>query len=209
MADIFQITLKDVRVIENGQIKEDVVGVNSLAATLYYPSENKPAIMTVRSLELKENESLDYTKEDFKKQLVFKEIIRGDSVLEVEITAIDKASKFEKAIRKLLGVAAGGLAGAIPGVGTIVTAVATSATESVFELADPKDKITTIGKGVRGIDENTPEGDFVINLAVPEEITLKQRKFDNEGKEVIQTKILEKGFVNAKVVFHIKRIVFN
>ena len=27
MADIFQITLKDVRVIENGQIKEDVVGV--------------------------------------------------------------------------------------------------------------------------------------------------------------------------------------
>ena len=165
--------------------------------------------MTVRSLELKENESLDYTKEDFKKQLVFKEIIRGDSVLEVEITAIDKASKFEKAIRKLVGVAAGGLADAIPNVGTIVTAVTTSATESVFELADPKDKITTIGKGVRGIDENTPEGDFVINLAVPEEITLQQRKFDNEGKEVIQTKTLKKDFVNAKVVFHIKRIVFN
>ncbi len=206
MSSVLQITLKDVLVIENGRAEAGVEGVNSLSATLYYPHAGTPAVTSMRPLRLQDNELLDYTQQPFKEQLLFKERIHGDSVLEVEISAIEKASRFEKLVAKLMGVAATTGAGLIPGLGVIATAVVTSATGSVFALADPGDEIRVIGRGAMPIREDVPEGDFVVNLAVPQQIALKQRRTNEDGKEVTRTKTLQAGFVNAKVVFQVRRL---
>ena len=206
MATLFQFKLKEVLVMENGEFEEGIDGANSLSATLYYPKEGVPALTSIRSMSLKDSVPYDYTEEDYKKQLVFKEEIKGDTMFEVEISAIDKATKFEKLIVKLLGVAAGAAIGTVTGIGAVVTAVASSASESIFEMAEPSDKIHVIGRGARLINEDTPNGEFIIQLAVPKDITLSFKRKNDAGDIEYVRATLSKGKNNAQVKFDITRI---
>ncbi|WP_162054668.1 hypothetical protein [Pontibacter pamirensis] len=204
MAYLLQIQLKSVLVIENGKV-ENVEGVNGLSATLFYPKSGVPSVETVRTLKLKDKEPLDFSNKSFSDKLLFKQEIEGDTLLQVKLSAVEKVSKFEKVVVKLLGVAAVAAVGAITGVGAVFTAVAKSATGSIFEQADPKDTINIIGEGEMPLTKDTPEGDFVVQLSVPQDITLSQTKV--EGDKKITTKIkLDKGFSNAMIVFELKRL---
>jgi hypothetical protein len=204
MSSILQIALKKVKVIENGRAEEGGA-INALSATLYYPREGVPALTSVRSLSLEDEQEFDYSTESFQRQLLFKESIRGTSMLEVEITSRITASRLEKFLAKALGAALPAAIGMVAGIGPGLTAVVAKASGSLFEFASPKDKILVIGRGAMPIDENTPSGAFPIQLSVPNKIKLQQTKIQN-GQTVQKTKTLPKDFVNGMVTFEITKI---
>ncbi len=207
MSTLFQIRLKSVLVKENGKIEEDEKGVNALAATLYYPKEGVPAVSSTRELKLEDDKELNYFKEPPQKQLLFKEIVKGNSTLEVEISAIEKVTKFQKIIWKVMTAGATAAVGAaVGGMAAFVSGIINTSTESLFELAEPNDKISVIGRGSMPIDENTPEGDFVVQLSVPKELTLFQRKLNDRGEFVDVKMKIPKGYSNAMVVFDIAKL---
>lgn len=204
MSSILQITLKKVRVIENGKA-EDGGALNALSATLYYPREGVPAITSVRSISLQDEQEFDYSREPFQRQLLFKELIRGRTILEVEITARMTVSGLEKFLLKTLGSVLPTAVGLIPGIGPLVTGVIGRVSGPLFEAATPKDKILVVGRGSFPIDENTPEGPLPVQLSVPTKITLKRTQTQN-GQQVEVTKTLPKDFTNGMVTLEITKI---
>jgi hypothetical protein len=204
MATLFEIFLKNILVKENGRIDEHEEGVNALSATLHYPREGQPALVSVRDLALQDDERLDYTEEEFLKQLLFKEVVKGRSMMTIEITAKEKVDKFDKLIRKIFGKAVAAAAKALPG-GPIVTAVVSAASKTVFGQADEEDKIHVIAGGWVLINENTPDGDLVVQLEVPEEVVVRQSKRKFDGSRTITKMTLPQGMGNAEVVFNVQR----
>jgi hypothetical protein len=201
---IFQIALRKVRVIENG--RAEVGGaINALSATLYYPREGIPAITSVRSLSLEDNQELDYSTQPFQRQVLFKELIKGTAMLEVEITSKITVSRLDKFLAKIFGTVAKAAIGTVTGMGSILTGAIATASGPLFDLAKPKDQILVIGRGAMPIDGNTPVGAFPIQLSVPTEIQLQQTKTQN-GKTVRRTKTLRENFVNGMVTFEITKI---
>jgi len=205
MLPVFEIKLKSIKVIENGTL-EDVEGVNLLSFTLIYPREGCPSLVSARSLKLKDNEPLSYLKKDFQEQLVFKESIRDSAFLQLELSSIAKADKFQKLLVKIFGAAAKAAIGIIPGIGPLVTAVLTPASSSIFEAAEPSDKITVIGKGFFPIRENTPDGDLPITLSVPKKIVLIKMRRNKKGDLEMVTMKLNKNFANGQVIVSIRKI---
>lgn len=199
-SNLFQIKLKSVLVNENGTVKEDVKGVNAIETSLIYPKEGVPSIFSIRALELKDGVPLDFTTKSLEEQLLFKQSIQGESMLEVDLTAIEKLRKIESAIIKALGSAIAAAAKAIPGFGG-VTGIVKNVTKSLL-----KKKISCIGTGSRLINENTPDGDFAVHLKVPKKVKLARIKLNLDGTTERHTITLKKGFDNGKVVFDIKRI---
>lgn len=199
-SNLFQIKLKSVLVNENGTIKEDVKGVNAIETSLIYPKEGVPSILSIRALELEDGVPLDFTAKSLEEQLLFKQSIQGESMLEVDLTAIEKLSRIESAVANALGSAIAALVKAISGVGGVTGAVK-NVTKSLF-----KEKISCIGTGSSLINENTPEGDFVVHLKVPKKVKLARIKLNLDGTHERQTITLKKGYDNGKVVFDIKRI---
>lgn len=206
MATVFEIFLKSVLVIENGKIEENVEGVNTLSVTLIYPSPGVPYVMSTRPLQLEDNVDYIYRSESLQDHMMFKEVIAGDSALEVEITAIERPGKIEKALHNLLGSALPKAASLIPGAGSLVTTAIKAASRSLVAMSEPKEKISVLGRGGLPIDEGTPDGELAIQLQVPERIVLKKVKFDAAGNEIHTTKTLEAGYVNGQVIFEIKRV---
>ncbi len=204
MSFIVQVLLKSVKIIENGKV-EDVEGINGLSASLFYPKSGVPSVESVRTLRLRDRETLDFTDKPFIERLLFKQEIEGNTFLMVKISAIEKVTKFERAIHKLFGVVAIAAVGTITGIGVVLTAFVKSITSSVFEQSEPKDAITIIGEGAMPIDPGTPEGEFVVQLSVPKDISLKKTMIVN-GQEVIKTINIKRGFNNAMVVFDLKRL---
>ena len=205
MLPVFEIKLKSIKVIENGTL-QDVEGVNLISFTLIYPREGLPALVSARSLKLKDNESFDYSIKDFQEQLIFKESIRDSAILQLELSSIAKASKFEKLLVDIFGVATKAAIGTIPGIGPIVTAVLTTTSSSIIGTAVPSDKITVIGKGYVPLREDTPDGDLSITLSIPDEIVLTKLDLDKSGNLVKTTKKLPKNFNNAQVIVNVKKI---
>jgi hypothetical protein len=199
-SNLFQIKLKSVLVNENGTIKEDVKGVNAVETSLIYPKEGVPSIISIRALELEDKVTLDYTTKPLEEQLLFKQSVQGESMLEVNLTAIEKLSKLESAVVNALGSAIAAVVKAISGVGG-VTGVAKSVTKSLF-----KEKVSCIGTGSKPINKDTPDGDFLVDLKVPKKVKLARIKLNLDGTSERQTVTLEKGYDNGKVVFDIKRI---
>lgn len=199
-SNLFQIKLKSVLVNENGTIKEDVKGVNAIETSLIYPKEGVPSILSIRALELEDKVPLDFTTKSLEEQLLFKQSVQGESMLEVNLTAIEKLSKIESAVVNALGSAIASVVKAISGVGG-VTGVAKSVTKSLL-----KAKVSCIGTGSKPINEDTPDGDFVVDLKVPKKVKLARIKLNLDGTSERQTITLEKGYDNGKVVFDIKRI---
>lgn len=205
---ITQVSLKSILLTENGTLAPDVKGTNGFSATLIYPAAGISALTSVRTFEneIADREVLDFTQRPFKEKILFKQIFQGDSMLEVEITTVDKASKFEKVLLAFLGKAAIAGVGSVSGLGAIFTAVATHATRSVFSLPQVKDRVEVLGRGAMPINSKTPEGDFVIQLDVPEDLTLHQLAKNDEGKLVDRTLNLKKGRGIGQIVFNIKQI---
>jgi hypothetical protein len=204
MNNVFQITLKSIKVIENGTIEENADGVNILTATLNFPNEQVRASTSMRSLELKDADTVDFTQKDFLDQLLFKERIFGECMMSVELTAVEKVSKFDKILTKILGKVVTTALGAISGVGAIVTAALTTASGAFFESFDTEDKVTIIGRGAMPLSAVNKQGELSINLTIPKEVMLASSPFiDENDNEVIRQIRLKKGFVNAQVVFQL------
>ncbi len=198
-----QITLKSILVKENGTV-EALEGLNGLSATLFYPTPDTPIRETIRKFTLEDNKEKDLTKLPFEEKLMFKQDFLGDSVLRVTLTAVEEADKFDRAMLKILSTVAPTVIGAVTG--GIFTAIATGLTTSLFNLADPKDKIRVIGVGSFPITPSIEDGELPINLTVPETIKLTQLT-NQDGQLVRKTITLKKGAGNARVVFDVKRLL--
>ena len=57
------------------------------------PDIGKTSVVSTRHLKLEDNVELDYSKEHYKKKLLFKENILHDTLIEIEITSIKEPSK--------------------------------------------------------------------------------------------------------------------
>lgn len=202
---LFQIQLKSVLIKENGKI-EDIEGVNMMSVALSYPNPQDKNPTTVIAMGLKDDETMEFSTKPLKDRLVFKGMVIGDSSINVSITAIDKPSKFDKLITKIFGAVVTGAIGLITGGAAValVTAGAKVAAESIFEELEPQEKTTILGQGEYPISRDTPEGDLVVNLSVPKEVKIKKRFFEN-GQTIERSVTVPKGYVNAMVVFDVKK----
>lgn len=205
METLFQIFLKSIRIIENGRIEEGEEGVNMLSVALVYPRPGVTSLNSFRPISLQDEKPLDYSREDFRDRLLLKEYIAGEAALEVEVTAIERPGKLEKGILKLIGAALPKAVGAIPGIGSLAKTAVATATKSLMQITEPKEKIAILGRGVFPLTAATPGGEFRLQLTVPEEITLQKVQFNQAGDQIKMQKKLKKGFTNAEVVFEIKK----
>jgi len=203
---IYQITLKSVIALENG-MKEKVKGQNHLSTTLVYPREGIKSLETIKKLSLKKGKEFSLSKISYSDKLLFKESIQGDSAIKMSLTAIEKPSKINAVLQD--AVKAGVIAGAgliTGGVGiTLLMATSKSIVGSLFDLAKPKDRVTIIGTIDFPINNQLKEGDLILNLTVPKKTIIKERLI-KDGKEVLVTKTLRKGFGIAKVILDVKKI---
>lgn len=208
MATITQICLKSILLLENGTLAPRLRGTNGFSATLIYPEAGISALTSVRTFEqeIADREVLDFTQRSFKEKVLFKQRFQGDSILEVEMTTVDKASKFERILLNMLGKAAVAGVGTVSGLGAIFTAVARHAVKSVFALPEVKDQVEVLGVGEMPINSSTPEGDFVIQINVPKDMKIHQLAKNEEGKLVERTLTLRKGQGIGQIVFDIKQI---
>lgn len=203
---IFQIKLKGITIIENGKVKEGE-GNNLLSMSIVYPNPQMQAPTTVMEVQLQDNKTLELQGIPLKDQLIFKGPIVGESGIDVEISAIEKQDKIASILHKVFGQTVSGALSLIPGGGVVslITSAARTTLASVFDQAEPQDRLHKIGKGYMSLHKDTPEGDFVVQLSVPEEIKLIQ-SFTNEKKQkATKTITLPKGYANAMVVFDIKK----
>ena len=85
---------------------------------------------------------------------LFKIEIESEAILQINLSSIEKISKVEKIILSILGKVATTAIGTISGIGSVLKAVISSSSESIFStLLNDKDKINSIGKGFLIINE--------------------------------------------------------
>jgi hypothetical protein len=217
MPTLFEVKLKSIKVNENGFIEEK--GLNLFEASLIYPKDAVPLVQAVTTLNLKDGEEYDIAAEynkaigsclqegGLKKELLFKQVIQDTSLLEINLGAKEKANEVEKILSKLLGVGAVAAIGTISGVGAVITAVAGSATGSLFSQLEPKDDIKNIGKGFFLIDKDTRDGVYSIDLYVPEKIKITKGTYNRtRDRWDVEKKELAKCYKNGFAKVSIKRI---
>lgn len=175
MAKLAQVRLKNVAITDNGYWEDRE---NVIAFTLLYPREGTPTVSTVRKAKLAAGQLLDFSAE-MKKQgqpyndLLFRETIRVESPLVVEISAVYSADWFGKVLTKALGAATGVAAGLLP-VGKIGAAFLGSSVGSLFDQITPKgdDRVRVIAKGYRLLSPGMDPGEVKVDLTVPDDVTL-------------------------------------
>lgn len=206
MQYIFQIKLKSITIIENGKVKEGE-GSNLLSVAIVYPNPQMQAPTTVMEVQLQDNRTLELKGIPLKDQIIFKGPIVGESGIDVEISAIEKQDKIAGILHKVFGQAVNGALSLIPGGGVVslVTSAARNTLASVFDQAAPKERLHKIGQGYMSLHKDTPEGDFVVQLSVPEELKLIQSFVNENGQRAAKTITLPQGYNNAMVVFDIKK----
>lgn len=203
---IFQIKLKSITIIENGKVSEGE-GNNLLSMSVIYPNPEMQAPTTVMEVFLQDNKTLELSGIPLKDQIIFKGAIVGESGIDVEISAIEKQDKIAALLHRVFGQAVSGALSLIPGGGVVslVTSAARNTLASVFDQTAPKERLRKIGKGYMSLNKNSPEGDFVVQLSVPEEVKLIQSFVNEQGQRATKTITLPKGYANAMVVFDIKK----
>lgn len=205
MPALLELFLEGIQVVENGR-EDDEEGVNALAATLYYPRENVPSVTAVRSLYtmLQDNVPLDYTRRPFHERLLFKEVIRGSSILEVTISATTHASKLDRFLHRVFGAAwMAGVGTMAAGMGALPATILGQASASLFDLATPEDEITLIGQGSYPIREGMSETRIPMQLTMTYELEVEKRE-TRDGKRVQVRRTLPPGFGNAQVTVGVK-----
>ena len=173
MAKLVQVRLKAVTVKENGYWEDQE---NIVAFTLVYPREGAPAVCAVRRVKLTSGERLDFAAELRRRgqpydDLLFRETVRAESPLVVEISAVYSADWLGKLLSKALGAAAGAAAGLLP-VGTVGLAFLGSSTGALFERLGSQEKVHVIAKGFALLSPGMAAGDVTVDLSVPEDVTL-------------------------------------
>ena len=103
--------------------------------------------------------------------LLFRETVRAESPLVVEISAVYSADWLGKLLSKALGAAAGAAAGLLP-VGTVGLAFLGSSTGALFERLGSQEKVHVIAKGFALLSPGMAAGDVTVDLSVPEDVTL-------------------------------------
>lgn len=173
MARLFEVRLREVYLEENGYWENDV---NVLGFTLLYPREGVPAVATTRSVKALDNERFDFPSRKLKEgspyeELLFREVVRREAPLVVDITAVYKADWLSKAIVKAVGAVVGVAVKAIPATDVGLAFLGSSA-GSIFEQIAPKDKTYIIGRGAVVLQEGMSDGTQVVNLTVPKDVKL-------------------------------------
>jgi len=173
MPKLVQVRLKAVTVKENGYWEDHE---NVIAFTLVYPREGAPAVSTARKVKLSSGERLDFAAELRQRgqpygDLLFRETVRAESPLVVEISAVYGADWLGKLLSKALGAAAGAAAGLLS-VGPIGLAFLGSSAGSLFERLGSQDEVHVIAKGYALLSPGMSAGDVTVDLTVPEDVTL-------------------------------------
>ena len=198
MATYFEIYIKSIQVIENGRAEDhNDRSSNIVTISLLKPRPGVQNITSIYQAKLEDGQTLDLSQEDIRKTFLFGEDIRGNCIIDVEVSAKEKVSKLSKILHKIFGTAASAALGAITGPGVLISGILSTATDSLFDSTEPKDKIHSIGKGYFPINEDLPSQQLPINLAVPEDIEIYR---DNGARYV-----LKKEKINVKVEFEIRR----
>ena len=173
MAKLVQVRLKAVTVKENGYWEDQE---NIIAFTLVYPREGTPAVSTARRVRLASGERLDFAAETRRRgqpydDLLFRETLRAESPLVVEISAVYSADWLGKLLSKALGAAAGAAAGLVS-IGPLGLAFLGSSAGSLFERLGTQDEVHVIAKGYALLSPGMTAGDVTVDLTVPEDVTL-------------------------------------
>jgi len=112
MSHIFQISLKSVFLLENGE-KLDSKGSTLLSVALVYPREGVKLVETIKKLPLnpKENEKKHPLKvkeeyllvnEPFEDKLLLKESTQGDSIIKITLGLVSSPKKLDAIVKKLV-----------------------------------------------------------------------------------------------------------
>lgn len=203
MGTPYQITLKSIKVIENGTIEEED-GINGLVATLYYPDLGKTAVVSTREFSLRDKEAHSFTEIPYPNQILFKENILHDAFIEIELTSISKSTLLHKLFHKVAFSLMKQAANSIP-LPPALSGIIKNTTESLFDILKPTDKVVIIGKGGWLISEDYGDNDLPLNLEVPRQIVLKQKIHDDDGTKYV-SETVPKGYTNAHVVLGIKKL---
>ncbi|HLP96368.1 MAG TPA: hypothetical protein VK168_20135 [Saprospiraceae bacterium] len=219
MNHVFQISLKSVFLLENGEALAPK-GSTLLSVALVYPREGVNLIERLKTLPLnpkdgekhkplKTKEEYSLSNEPFEDRLLFKESIQGDSVIKITLSIVSSPDKVDELLKKLLKAGAIAAVGTLTGgIGvTITAAVAETVIESIFqETKKGKDaNVFPLGTASLGINNDTEEGDIALHLVTTREIkyTLDRKVEDGQITEVIRK--IPKGFGIAKVVLNIEK----
>jgi len=130
---IVEIMLHSLKVLENGDVKEE--GNNVLTVSLVYPSPGNPILSTVKTLKLKDrDEAINYetgTNPDtgqlftYPDRILFKEEIYNETMIIVQLSAVQSLTGIEKFIGGLFkgmfkavwGIVTGSISNVILGAG--------------------------------------------------------------------------------------------
>jgi hypothetical protein len=173
MPRLFEVRLKEIYLEENGYWEVDA---NVLGFTLLYPREAVPGVATTRTIKLPDRERVDFPARKLKEgspyeELLFREVVRREAPLLIEVTAVYKADWIAKAFVKAIGVLGGTVVKTIPA-GDGVLAVLGSSVGSIFDQLTPKDKPYVIGRGLIVLQESMADGLQTIPLSVPKDVKL-------------------------------------
>jgi hypothetical protein len=219
MNHIFQISLKSVLLLENGE-KLAPKGTTLISVALVYPREGLDLIERLKTLPLnpeenekhrplKTKEEYSLANESFEDKLLFKESIQGDSIIKITLSVVSSPNKVDAFLKKLIKAGAIAAVGTLTGgVGvTITAAIAGTVIESLFEESkkDKEDNVLSLGTASFGINNDTQEGEMIFHLVTTDEIkyTLDRKVEDDQITETIRT--IPKGYGIAKVVLSVEK----
>jgi hypothetical protein len=218
MSHIFQISLKSIFLLENGE-KIYPKGKTMLTTSLVYPREGVKILEAVKilplSLEegekrrpLKLKEEYSFELEPFEDKLLFKESIQAESIIRVDLAVCKSVSKLNEFLLSLVkaGIlaATGNIKGAL---GTVVTvAMSQTAVESFFDKAKEEEKIFPLATASFGITSDFKGGEMIFNLVTKKDIEyVVERKENEEGQIVEIRRTIPKGNGIGKVVLNVER----
>ncbi len=237
MGQTFEIKLKEITVKENGFYETDLSKAsNFLEALLIYPRPGEPSVRSILELKLEDEEryapqekasqvqlpdSLDPRDQEISlrqsefevetKRLLFRHELQGECYLELNISAVEKASKVQNVILDILKTVSVTTLETIPGIGSVVKAAVTPSTDSIFnQILRREDSIRSIGRGILKLDSQGDSEERVVDLIVPSDLRIIPGiRWHHDGtlaEEVRNTVLLSRGKINGTVTVEINRI---
>lgn len=213
MAD-FDITIRSLKVIENGRLKESEKGNSLLGAKLFYPRSGKPLVEAIKTLELQDNVAETFEGARISDRRLFFENISIQTDLEILISDLWEPSHFQKiGSQALRSAIKAGASAATAGLGSVVVAgVDSLGGSAIDELFSTEEQTTQVAYGSLPIDpDNILDGDVTIPLTAGEDFEFK--KFLRRKQSPITTIEAarqgvfdyKKGDQNGEIVLNFRR----
>ena len=218
---VFQISLKSVFLLENGE-KMAPNGSTLLSIALVYPREGVKLVEWIKTLPLnpkgneknhplKSNEEYLLKNEPFEDKLLFKESIQGDSIIVVNLGLASSPNKFDEILSKLIKAGAIAAVGTLTGgIGVAVTAaIAETAIELIFDSTKNKGKqrVIPLGKASFGINNATQEEEMIFHLVTTKEIKYTVDSKEENGQIIEIVRTIPEGYGIARVTLGIEKKV--